>query len=232
MTGPWPATRREGQLQTPSKIPPLTLTLSHRRNGERGLGCVWYCLYPPTDVILGLVPRTHGLTSPEAIWLGAAARQTHPTNAHACQWLDPRTKSEDDTELKAPPRRSHCHPGARPRDLWSRESGSFRCDRAAPRAPTIVELCGAMGPGNKCRDDTKLEARPCSHCHPGQARAEVIVERAAAIPARDPGPRVPAAANPSSQQNYGAAACCRFTSSRTATCNLESRARVAASACL
>ena len=133
----------------------------------------------PTGVILGLVPRTMVSQVREAIWLDAAALQTHPTERDALERLDPRTKSEDDTKLEARP----CSP------LSSRASAG-RGDCRRPR-----------------------DAPSCAACDPGP-------------------PEVPAAANPSSQQNYGAAACCRFTSSRTATCNLESRARVAASACL
>jgi hypothetical protein len=53
-----------------------------------------------------------------------------------------------------------CHPGACPRDPSVSESGKLRCV-----GPHHILMCfatrGAMGPGNKCRDDTERVDGPC-----------------------------------------------------------------------
>jgi hypothetical protein len=56
------------------------------------------CRATPADVILGLVPRTHGATSPQDDG-GVLASRNGLTERDTLGRLDPRTKSGDDTEF-------------------------------------------------------------------------------------------------------------------------------------
>ena len=84
-----------GQRQARSKILPLTLALSPLKEWGEGMS-----LYigrgpaTPQSVILGLVPRTY-----RAAVRASIEKSEHSSIGHGARgWLDPRTKSEDDTE--------------------------------------------------------------------------------------------------------------------------------------